>query len=65
MKPPVTLRDILLYEVRSSWWAHWIGWAPLQSLAGSYFAWKARRKYARWQRSLEEAERVQAGFTAE
>ena len=41
-------RLILDYEIRSSWWASFVGFAWAQNLAGSYFGWKVRRKFARW-----------------
>lgn len=47
-KPLLVFLD---YEIRSSWWASWIGWDWGQKLAGKYFAWKTNRKYARYKRS--------------
>lgn len=49
----VTLLDIVDYEVRASWWACYVSYPPLQTLAGKYFAWKAKRKFKRWQESLK------------
>lgn len=43
--------DFLDYEIRSSWWASWIGWDWGQELSGKYFAWKVKRKYARYKHS--------------
>lgn len=42
---------ILDYEVRASWWTPWF---PFRELAGSYFAWKVRRKFRRYQASCLE-----------
>lgn len=39
--------EILSYEIRSSWWASKLSNKYLQNLAGSYFAWKVRRKHNR------------------
>jgi hypothetical protein len=46
-----SLSVFLDYEIRSSWWASWIGWDWGQELSGKYFAWKTSRKYARYKRS--------------
>jgi hypothetical protein len=46
------LREVLLYEIYSSWWAPLIGFPWLQELASSYFIWKARRKWTRYQARL-------------
>lgn len=53
-------RVVLDYEIRSSWWASWIGNEKLQNLAASYFAWKVRRKCGRWEQSRRDAERLKA-----
>ncbi len=45
------IHNFLGYEIRSSWWASWISWNWGQELLGSYFAWKTRRKYARYKQS--------------
>lgn len=39
---------ILDYEIKSSWWAGWIGNPKLQFLAAKYFAWKVNRKFNRY-----------------
>lgn len=41
-------KAILDYEVKSSWWAGWIGNPRLQTLAAKYFAWKVDRKFNRY-----------------
>ncbi len=46
------------YEIRSSWWASWIGWNWGQELAGKYFAWKVKRKYARYNQSKAWEQRI-------
>jgi hypothetical protein len=46
-----SLSVFLDYEIRSSWWASWIGWNWGQELSGKYIAWKTSRKYARYKRS--------------
>ena len=50
--------EILNYEVRSSWWAPWISWAPLQEISGRYFAWKVRRKYRRYLYRIKSEQEV-------
>lgn len=51
MLTEISLSVLLDYEIRSSWWASWIGWNWGQKLSGSYFAWKVKRKYARYKKS--------------
>jgi len=46
-------RDLLDYEVFSSWWACLLSWDWAQGLAAKYFAWKVNRKYRRYEKSLE------------
>jgi len=57
---PDTRLLLLDYELRSSWWAQWMGTAALQSISASYFAWKVNRKFRRWQRSVALARLVKA-----
>jgi len=45
--------EALDYELRSSWWASFIFWSKGQELAGSYFAWKVKRKMKRYLYSKE------------
>lgn len=52
----MSIREVLDYEVRSSWLAAQISWAPLQELMGSCIAWKVRRNYDRYQLSLKYAD---------
>jgi hypothetical protein len=54
----LTPSELVEYEVRASWWAHWISWRWLQDIAGLYFGWKVKRKYTRYLTSLAEAARV-------
>ena len=52
--------DFLLeYEIRSSWWASYIGWDWGKELSGRYFANKVTRKYKRYKRSLEIQKKLQ------
>ncbi len=51
--PQIPRPLILYYEVHASWWAPWLFCDWMHTLAGKYFAWKVKRKYARYQRSLE------------
>lgn len=53
-----SLSVFLDYEIRSSWWASWIGWDWGQELSGRYFAWKASRKYARYKQSKMWEQRI-------
>jgi hypothetical protein len=43
----MTKIDALHYEINASWWARHVSWPWAQSLAGSYYAWKVNRKWAR------------------
>lgn len=54
----MNLRDILDYEVRSSWWAWMVSWGWLQGLACRYFAGKIKRKYARYLSSMAFDEEI-------
>lgn len=49
---PLSIHDILLYEIHSHWFAGKIKNTFLQELMGKYFAWKVRRKYNRYLRSM-------------
>ena len=51
----ISRKDILAYEVHSSWWAGLAGLTGLRELAASWFAWKVRRKYRRYEASLRES----------
>jgi hypothetical protein len=53
-----SIHYFLDYEIRSSWWASWIGWNWLQELSGKYFAWKVKRKYARYEQSKMWQQRI-------
>jgi len=45
----ISIEDVLQYEVRSSaWWVGNISNRTVQGWLGKYFAWKTRRKYARY-----------------
>ncbi len=43
-----TIDQILEYESGASKWMRYVSWPWLQNLAGSYLAWKVRRKYNRY-----------------
>jgi len=60
----MTLRDALEYEIRGSWWAEliWFEWG--QALSASYFAWKVRRKFSRYEASKRERERLLREYLA-
>jgi len=53
-----SMRKILDYEIKSSWWSSWVGIAWMQSLAGWYFAWKTKRKYKMFEYSLQRSRRI-------
>jgi hypothetical protein len=55
---PITFRQLLDYEIRSSWWAKYISWTLFQDLTCRYFVWKVERKYKRYRASLDEKKRV-------
>ena len=50
----ISRNQVLDYEVQSSWWASWVWWSWGRNLAGSYFAWKVKRKYGRYLISMNE-----------
>jgi hypothetical protein len=51
---PEELRTIILdYEVSSSWWAGWIGGELAQAVSAKYFAWKVKRKFASYMKSVD------------
>ncbi len=55
-RPPVmSIEHLMLYEISSSWWARGISNDWLQNLAARYFAWKTKRKYARYKQHIERA----------
>lgn len=57
MKPQLSLIPIeafLEYEIHSAWWAGYISHPVLQDWTGSYFAWKVKRKYRRYQNSIKD-----------
>lgn len=45
------IKVFLDYEIHSSKWASFVSWNWMQELSGRYFAWKVKRKYARYQLS--------------
>jgi len=47
----VDLHTFLDYEIRSSWWAPYVGVGWIQELAAKYFAYKTTRKLARYRKS--------------
>jgi hypothetical protein len=57
-QPVIDILQATDYEIRSSWWAQWLSWHWAQNLAGSYFAWKVKRKHGRYYRSKSEEYRV-------
>ena len=59
---PLSMQEVLYYEIHSHWLASWIGFEWGQNLMGKYFAWKVRRKYNRYLVSLEERKRVLNGL---
>ncbi len=58
MKRQLTTREILDYEIMSSWWSSWISWGWAQSLAARYFAWKVRTKGRRYREAMGRADRL-------
>ena len=47
----IDIKQILDYELHSSWWAPWISFGYLQQVVATYFAWKVRSKFAQYQNS--------------
>lgn len=45
----MTKQEILRYEIVASWWAPSVKWEWVQNLTSRYFAWKVRRKWARFE----------------
>lgn len=58
-----SLSDFLDYEIRSSWWAPYIGWGWLQEICGKYFARKTKRKFERYQTSMEWGQIIEKSQT--
>ncbi len=56
----ISAKDALDYEVRSSWWASFVCWDWLASLAATYFVWKVGRKYGRYELSKTTAQRIES-----
>lgn len=54
-------KELLLYEIASSWWACYISWNWVQELAAKYFVWKVERKYNRWLKHNQWKEKVSKG----
>lgn len=50
----ISRKQCLDYEIHSSKWANKIGNKYLQKIAGTYFAWKVRKKYNRYLISKNE-----------
>ena len=48
----IPVKDILLYEIHSHWFASKVSNPFLQNLLAKYFAWKVRRKYRKYQYSF-------------
>jgi hypothetical protein len=58
MKEIKDITFFLDYEIKSSWWAGWIGWNWGQELSVKYFIWKTKRKYSRYLHSKFLEERI-------
>lgn len=54
----LTIVDAVNYETRASWWAEWISIEWMQEVAARWFVWKVRRKYRRYEVSLERQRRT-------
>lgn len=52
----IDMIDILQYECHSHWLAPYISFDWGHELLGRYFAWKVKRKYNRYSRSLDSRE---------
>lgn len=55
LRPPgdeITIYDFVRYEILSSWWAPLIFWGWGQDLVASYYDWKAKVNYKRYQKML-------------
>lgn len=50
----MTMREVLSYEVRASWWVPLLPRA-MHGIAGKYFAFKVHRKFGRYRRSIYRA----------
>lgn len=54
----ISLLDALEYEIKSSWWAKYISNNQLQELTASYFGWKTKRKFWRYQMTIAVGELI-------
>lgn len=59
-KTIISIRYIIDYEIRSSWWAPWISFGPLKEIVSLYFSWKVRRKHRRYASSVDSYNAVRA-----
>jgi len=48
----ILIRDALMYEIHSHWFAPHVSNPFLQKLLAKYFAWKVSRKYRRYMKSM-------------
>jgi hypothetical protein len=55
---PVSMKDLLHYEICAAWWPQFISWGPLQDLIAAHFSRKIERKYRRWKWCVERSERL-------
>ena len=54
---PITIHEALSWEIRSVKWTGWIRGEVFKAWVVAYFAWKVRRKYARYLVSMKGGER--------
>ncbi len=53
----ISLSQALAYEINSSWWASFMFGEFLAGIAGSYYAWKVARRFARYESMLRAQRR--------
>lgn len=59
----ITLKEVLEYEIRSTWWTKLVSWTWFQKIAGSYFAWKVGKKYKRYVEAMQRKQQHDARHT--
>jgi hypothetical protein len=55
---PVSMKDLLHYEICAAWWPQFVSWGPLQDIIAGHFTRKVVKKYRRWKWCVERSQRL-------
>jgi len=55
---PVSMKDLLHYEICAAWWPQFVSWGLLQDIIAGHFARKVEKKYRRWKWCVERSQRL-------